>query len=337
MLSAKNTQNRKLKKYSQLTFVSSSSLLLTGCLKYLIGPIVPRESIQRVGTDGDDVMKGGNVIDIFYGSAGADSMNGYAGNDIVNYEDSASAVEVNFTTRTGIGGDAEGDSYISVEGVVGSEFADILIGSEDDDFFSPSNGADAIDGRGGSDTVSYKGQLGTEVNLATGFGTGGSAEGDTYLNIENIEGSFFNDILIGDDGGNKISGRYGEDIIDGGKGNDVISIYEDDNVVSGGDGDDLLIYDTPFNNKYEIANIGILKSANKLEIHVKAVESSGSFLLATVDSIEAYSLSNVTGAATFDIKDIWSDLAVVEQGKFSDEVEFLSWLGDDAGYNYEGL
>ncbi len=55
---------------------------------------------------------------------------------------------------------------------------------------------------------------------------------DTLLNIENIHGSVYNDILIGNAGANVIYGSYGYDTLSGGLGNDVLT---------GGFGQDLFI------------------------------------------------------------------------------------------------
>jgi hypothetical protein len=52
------------------------------------------------------------------------------------------------------------------------------------------------------------------VSLATGAAHGGDAEGDTFINIENLTGSAFSDVLEGDGGNNVLNGgargRHGE-------------------------------------------------------------------------------------------------------------------------------
>jgi hypothetical protein len=51
-------------------------------------------------------------------------------------------------------------------------------------------GADRLDGGTGVDTVIYgDSNVGVGVNLATGYGYGGTAEGDTLIGIENVLGS----------------------------------------------------------------------------------------------------------------------------------------------------
>jgi Ca2+-binding RTX toxin-like protein len=53
--------------------------------------------------------------------------------------------------------------------------------------------------------------VGVSVNLATGRGFGGTAEGDTYVSIENVYGSSFNDTITGNDGANELYGLDGND------------------------------------------------------------------------------------------------------------------------------
>ena len=73
-------------------------------------------------------------------------------------------------------------------------------------------------------------RTGVFVNLTEGKGYGADAEGDQYIDIENIIGSEYSDTLVGTDGDNIIEGFNGDDIIipmnghdvlDGGLGNDT--------------------------------------------------------------------------------------------------------------------
>ncbi len=60
--------------------------------------------------------------------------------------------------------------------------------------------------------------------------------------IENIIGSFGNDILSGDGGGNVINGDYGDDIINGRGGNDTIHSGYGADILDGGAGADVFQY-----------------------------------------------------------------------------------------------
>ena len=67
------------------------------------------------------------------------------------------------------------------------------------DFLTGRAGADDLDGGAGIDDAEYAGSdAGVIVNLTTGSGLGGHAEGDVLANIEYVHGSMFDDHLIGD-------------------------------------------------------------------------------------------------------------------------------------------
>ena len=65
-------------------------------------------------------------------------------------------------------------------------------------------------------------RVGVAVNLATGRGFGGSAEGDVLTSIEGLIGSYYNDYLVGDAQYNEFYGHNGADILDGGEGGDLL-------------------------------------------------------------------------------------------------------------------
>ncbi len=91
---------------------------------------------------------------------------------------------------------------------------DILVGG---------GGGDRLDGGAGIDTASYaNAPMGVTVSLATGLGTAGEAQGDRLVAIENLEGSPFNDTLVGDRQDNVLLGRGGNDTLIGGLGNDIL-------------------------------------------------------------------------------------------------------------------
>jgi Ca2+-binding RTX toxin-like protein len=78
-------------------------------------------------------------------------------------------------------------------------------------------GNDTLDGGAGVDSASYGfAPSGVVVDLAAGTGTGNGS--DTLIGIENLEGSFFADTVIGDLGPNVISGGSGDDTVRGWRG-----------------------------------------------------------------------------------------------------------------------
>jgi hypothetical protein len=105
---------------------------------------------------------------------------------------------------------------------VGTQFNDTMKGGGGDDHLLGGAGADALNGGDGIDTASYATSASAvAVNLATGIGAYGDAQGDTLTGIENLVGSAKNDTLIGDAGNNVIYGGGGGNAIDGGPGDDT--------------------------------------------------------------------------------------------------------------------
>ena len=225
------------------------------------------------GGAGTDTIEGGDGDDIIEGGAGADVLDGGAGLDLLSYENSADAVTIDLAFGTASGGDATGDSYTNVVGVIGSANDDSLSGTDLSDFFDGGAGADVIDGWIGQDVVSYVNSAsGVSVNLVTGVHTGGDAQGDTLISIESVVGSAHNDFiagsnlvstsgglfffgLAGDDTiqagtvlGEELIGGEGNDLLqlgvndtlDGGAGNDTIEAIGGLNLLIGGDGNDVL-------------------------------------------------------------------------------------------------
>ena len=106
-----------------------------------------------------------------------------------------------------------------INALAGNDTIDGLAG---DDILSGGPGGDALDGGPGSDTASFvSATAGVTANLADPSANTGDASGDTYTNIENLSGSNFNDILIGDADDNELTGRAGDDTLDGAGGNDT--------------------------------------------------------------------------------------------------------------------
>ncbi|WP_051213302.1 M10 family metallopeptidase [Rubritepida flocculans] len=201
------------------------------------------------GGPGNDRLYGLGGNDVLMGGPGADWLDGGAGIDAASYADAAAGMVVDMMTGAH-SGDAAGDVLISIENLVGSAFADVLIGNNGanrleggagNDVLIGSGGADQLIGGAGLDWASYIIETGAAVfvNLGTGA-TGGAAAGDSFSSIENLIGTRFADVLIGDAGVNEIHGAEGDDALFGGAGNDVLVGGDGNDFLDGGTGFDLL-------------------------------------------------------------------------------------------------
>ncbi|MGE5516219.1 MAG: calcium-binding protein, partial [Bacteroidota bacterium] len=127
-----------------------------------------------------------------------------------------------------LGANVENLTYIGVGAFTGTgnALANTLVGGA---------GADRLDGGLGSDTASYAASsVAVNVNLATGVNSGGDAAGDVLVSIENLIGSFYDDVLAGDAGANALNGGAGIDTLVGGGGADSLI---------GGTGKDTYLFD----------------------------------------------------------------------------------------------
>lgn len=123
--------------------------------------------------------------------------------------------------------------------IIGGNSDNILIGTSDADEFYGYDGSDTYYGEGGNDAVFYSwyfypndpqpefGDTGVIVNLATGEGTDGFGNTETYYSIEQAYGTIYDDVFIGSDTDNYFLGRDGADYYDGGDGSDTITFHTD--------------------------------------------------------------------------------------------------------------
>jgi Ca2+-binding RTX toxin-like protein len=174
------------------------------------------------GSNSNDTLRGdagGNFLD---GAGGADVLDGGGAIDQAWYNSASAGVTASLANPAMNTGDAAGDTYISIEGLFGSSFADTLIGDADRNFFVGSGGGDAYFGGGHFDTVGYGGaNAALTADLANPGNNTGQAAGDSYDSIEGLDGSSFNDVLRGNGGDNLLSGGAGADGLDGGGGFDT--------------------------------------------------------------------------------------------------------------------
>ena len=126
--------------------------------------------------------------------------------------------------------------------VNGGNGDDTIAGGSGVDRITGGAGDDVLDGGDGIDTLSVEANTnGTLVNLASGLVQGFSSGLDLVENFERVQGTGFNDTIIGATGAETLSGGYGNDQIAGGDGNDRLWGGEENDAVNGGNGDDKLI------------------------------------------------------------------------------------------------
>lgn len=211
--------------------------LVTGEAQDGLGGVDTLLNVEGIrGSSFDDILTGGNAangtgatdgFEVFTGNAGNDIIDGGGGYDRADYVTSTTGVEVTLGgSGPGIASDGLGgtDTLISIEGVRGSVFDDVLTGSDSAAFelFEGSAGNDIIDGRGGIDRADYRfAGSGVVVDLKAGTALDGYGGSDSLANVENVRGSSFDDLITGDRGSNRIEGGAGNDVIDGGAGFDV--------------------------------------------------------------------------------------------------------------------
>jgi Ca2+-binding RTX toxin-like protein len=105
------------------------------------------------GQAGEDRLYGGDDNDRLVGGQGADLLDGGNGFDWVAYNTSSQGVTVDLENREGFGGDAQGDTYVSIEAVLGSSHGDLIIGNAGDNTLMGGAGNDQIVGGAGKDRI----------------------------------------------------------------------------------------------------------------------------------------------------------------------------------------
>jgi Ca2+-binding RTX toxin-like protein len=150
----------------------------------------------------------------------------------------------------GYHGTAEGDLLFSIENITGSAYNDDLVGNDNanllfgafgNDWLEGNGGADILNGSWGEDTAAYSDSpAGVSICLLWHSASGGDAEGDQLISIEDLHGSNFDDSLFGDDYANELSGGGGNDVLLGFGGNDLLYGSMGNDTLNGGPGHDLI-------------------------------------------------------------------------------------------------
>jgi len=235
------------------------------------------------GEGGNDSLFGEKGNDKLIGGSGADLLNGGDGFDIASYTDAIAGVIANLSNPQTNTGDAQGDTYLSIEYLEGSQFADVLVGNGKNNYIWGLGGDDYLDGLGGNaileggvgnDTYRID-NLGTQIIEYLNQGTADTVNASidytlgAYSYLENlnllegtaarngtgnelgniITGNSANNILNGADGDDRLIGERGADILTGGNGRDIFAYT---NITDAGD---MIMDFTVGSDKIEIKDI----------------------------------------------------------------------------------
>ncbi|MCU0829390.1 MAG: hypothetical protein MUE52_18885, partial [Tabrizicola sp.] len=221
------------------------------------------------GGNGDDTLLGGPGNDFLFGGAGADLLDGGSGRDRARYVEATTGLTADLADPGVNTGEAQGDRYLGIEELEGSNHADTLggdaqangiwgmdgndrlegrggadtlLGGNGNDTLIGGEGADRLDGGSGVDLVSYSGQGSSlRLDLQDSLRATGDAVGDLFVGIEAWEFTAFNDSIFGSQGDETFFGLAGNDHLDGRAGNDVLSGGSGTDSLYGGDGSDTLL------------------------------------------------------------------------------------------------
>jgi Ca2+-binding RTX toxin-like protein len=192
-----------------------------------------------VGTEADDVLQGTPERDVIWGGGGDDTISGSLGNDLLCGGPGADLIHGGRGNDVADGGAGADDRVIGDLGddkltggsggadeVAGSLGIDTLNGGPGDfDFVHGDYGYDRMDGGPGrGDIASFATDVGAgrsggvKVSLAKHRAKGDGH--DRLFRFESLEGSAFDDVLVGNGQGNVIDGGAGDDKIRGGGGKD---------------------------------------------------------------------------------------------------------------------
>ena len=227
---------------------------------------------RLLGGDGEDYLSGGDGNDTVTGGLGHDRLHGNAGVDRLDYSYSGSAMLISLMSHVAFRSDGSGldsDYIFDFETVTGSAFNDMIIGDDlgntlygmdgDDalignggndyliggngnDSFDGGAGGDAMFGGAGTDTADYSASSAGVTISPSYYGIGGDAQWDSLVDIENIIGSEFADVLGGDALNNELSGLGGADVLNGFDGQDYLAGGLGADHINGGNGSDTASY-----------------------------------------------------------------------------------------------
>ena len=176
------------------------------------------------GGDGNDTLTGGGGNDTFYGGNGNDSITAGIGNDLIYAGDGNNTVREGTAGADWIYGGSGNNTFISQHAGV---------------HYDGTNGVNLVNGQ--YNTVDYSADVtGMTINLLSGVGSGGLADGDTYAATPTNGKTSINEI-IGGSGLDVITASNANNILYGNGGNDTFYLNNGTDFVYGGAGFNVFI------------------------------------------------------------------------------------------------
>jgi Ca2+-binding RTX toxin-like protein len=211
------------------------------------------------GQGGNDTLAGGEGNDTLVGDAGADSLDGGAGLDTADYRAAPGAIQLDLATG-GTTGVAAGDRYAGVENVLGTAYADSIVGDAGDNLLDGGADNDALVARTGRDTLN--GGAGDDLLYIDGDDKVEGGAGYDYVNAQTFTaatGFVFTatdamaiEAIQGHDGADRINAapmtlpitivsHAGNDTVLGGSGDDAVLTFDGNDSIHGGAGFDQML------------------------------------------------------------------------------------------------
>lgn len=218
-------------------------------------------NVAGTGNELNNVITGNTGGNTLSGLAGDDTLDGGQGLDSASYAAATGGVivDLNITTAQAVGGGEGSDRLISIENLIGSDFADTLTGNSAANVLSGGAGADTLSGGAGADTLYGAGadsmiggtgddtyyvyEAGDVVLEAAGGGANDTVVStvDGYTLTAQVEslvlGGVANLSGYGNSLSNRLTGNAGNNLLNGGAGIDTLI---------GGDGDDIYVVDSNY-------------------------------------------------------------------------------------------
>lgn len=200
--------------------------------------------LPHAADEDQDALLGGPGADFLAGEGGDDVLDGGKGQDIVHGLSVSDPLVVDL--GAGFVASAAGgvDLLRSIEHAVGGLSSDLIVGNSGDNVLGGLRGSDRVFGGAGDDVLyatlesSYLAGGGdpgdllwiaaavpTRVDLATGTARSlepNEARADVVHGFGNVQGTPFDDVLIGDAGDNELAGVGGSDRLIGSGGDDTL-------------------------------------------------------------------------------------------------------------------